>query len=389
MLRFLTAGESHGPVLTTIIDGLPAGVPITEEYISRQLVRRQAGYGRGKRMQIENDRARITSGVRGGLTLGSPVTVEISNRDWRNWQEIMASGREAQVDQRKVTRPRPGHADLAGGIKYRHEDLRNILERASARETAARVAAGALSRALLEAVDINIVSHVIQIGKAKLDRIPSLEEIINNAQASELLCVDAEVEAKMVREIDLAKEAGDTLGGVIEILAWGVPVGLGSHVQWDRRVDGELAQAVMSIPAVKGVEIGMGFATAASHGSQAHDEIFYDPGKGYFRQTNRAGGTEGGITNGETVVIRAAMKPIPTLMQPLRSVDIKTKLPSVASVERSDVCAVPAAAVVAEAMVAFVLARSLLATLPADHLEVLREYVKRHRTSWKEIGNEN
>lgn len=389
MLHFSTAGESHGPALTALVLGMPAGVPLSADFINTQLARRQQGYGRGGRMRIETDRVRFTAGVRGGLTLGSPLAMEIENRDWANWQQVMDPAPGAGLQQRAVTKPRPGHADLPGGIKYRQLDLRNILERASARETAARVAAGSVGRALLQEVGIGLAGHVTRIGAVEVGRELTLEEVLDTAQASPVLCGDPDAEAAMIQAINAAREAGDSLGGVVEIIAWGVPVGLGSHTQWDRRLDGCLAQALMSIPAIKGVEIGMGFGAAALPGSAVHDEIFFKPGRGFYRQTNRAGGLEGGITNGEPLVVRAAMKPIPTLMKPLRSVDIRTREPFPAAVERSDVCAVPAAAVVAEAMVAFVLARALLEKFPADSLSELREALRRHQEYVEKFGYED
>ncbi|GFN23286.1 chorismate synthase [Thermanaeromonas sp. C210] len=370
MLRFLTAGESHGRGLVAVVEGMPAGVPLTAEFINTRLARRQGGYGRGGRMAIERDQVEILAGVRGGVTLGSPIALHLRNRDWENWREIMAvepgAGRE-----RQVTRPRPGHADLPGGLKYRQEDLRNILERASARETAARVASGAVAEALLESLGVELACHVIRIGPVEVGRSISFEEA-REATASPVYCADAEAGEAMVAAIREAEEKGDTLGGIFEVLAQGLPPGLGSHVHWDRRLDGLLAQALMSIPAVKGVEIGEGFALAAKAGSQAHDEIGYRPGEGFFRYTNRAGGLEGGITNGETLVVRAAMKPIPTLRRPLRTVDWHTKEEVLAAVERSDVCAVPAAAVVGRAMVAWILAGAFLEKFGGDHLEEIR-----------------
>lgn len=374
MLRFLNAGESHGPALTAIVEGMPAGVPVTEEYINTQLARRQMGYGRGGRMKIERDQVEFTAGVRGGFTLGTPICLVIRNRDYANWEKTMTPSPSADLDERVVTRPRPGHADLAGAIKYNHADIRNVLERASARETATRVAVGALGRRLLEMFGIQIFGHVVQIGSVRAVIPPSYEEVRRLAAASELFCADPEAEQAMKTEIDASKEAGDSLGGIFEVVVTNLPVGLGSFVQWDRKLDGRLAQAVMSIQAVKGVEIGMGFRAATLPGSQVHDEIFYGSG-GFYRFTNRAGGLEGGITNGEPLVIRAAMKPIPTLYKPLKSVDLATKEPFAASVERSDTCAVPAAAVVAEAAVAFELARAMIEKFGGDSLaEMQRNY---------------
>lgn len=382
MLRFLTAGESHGPALTAIVEGLPAGLLLTAEYINGQLARRQTGYGRGGRMLIEKDKAKITSGIRGGVTLGSPITLVIENRDWANWEEVMSPEPGARLDERVGTKPRPGHADLAGALKYNHNDVRNILERASARETAARVAVGTVGRRMLEEIGVQVFGHVVRIGSvAAADRdIPcgadiTLAELVERAAASELLCAFPETETAMKAEIDRAKAAGDSLGGVFEVVVTGLPAGLGSHVQWNRKLDGLLAQAVMSIQAIKGVEIGLGFAAAATPGSRVHDEIFYSAEKGFYRQTNRAGGLEGGMTNGEPLVLRAAMKPIPTLYTPLQSVDILSKEMFSASVERSDICAVPAAAVVAEAAVAFVLADALAEKFGGDSLaEMKRNY---------------
>lgn len=382
MLRYLTAGESHGPALTSIVEGLPAGLPLTAEYINIQLARRQTGYGRGGRMLIEKDKVRITSGVRGGITLGSPVTLVIENRDWANWEEVMSPEPGARLDERVVTKPRPGHADLAGALKYNHNDVRNILERASARETAARVAVGTVGRRLMEEIGVRVFAHVVQIGSVAVTDCNfsdeagfALAQMADRAAASELLCAYSEAEAAMKAEIDLAKAAGDSLGGVFEVVVTGLPAGLGSHVHWDRKLDGRLAQALMSIQAIKGVEIGLGFGAAAVPGSKVHDELFYSGDNGFFRQTNRAGGLEGGITNGEPLVLRAAMKPIPTLYTPLQSVDLLTKESFTASVERSDICAVPAAAVVAEAAAAFVLADALTEKFGGDSLaEIKRNY---------------
>lgn len=383
MLRFLTAGESHGPALTAMIEGLPAGLPLTAEYINVQLARRQTGYGRGGRMMIEKDKVNFTSGLRNGITMGSPVTMVIENRDWANWEEVMSPDPGARVEERVVTKPRPGHADLGGAIKYNHRDVRNILERASARETAARVAVGTVGRRMLEEFGVKIFAHVVRIGAVAVNRdsreFPasggagcSLTEMAERAAGSELFCAFPDAEAAMKAEIDCAKAAGDSLGGVFEVVVTGLPVGLGSHVQWDRKLDGRLAQAVMSIQAIKGVEIGLGFEAAAVPGSQVHDELFYGVEQGFYRQTNRAGGLEGGISNGEPLVLKAAMKPIPTLYTPLKSVDLLTKESFAASVERSDICAVPAAAVVAEAAVAFVLAETMTEKFGGDSLEEMK-----------------
>lgn len=383
MLRYLTAGESHGRGLSVIIEGLPAGIPLRAEDINTWLARRQGGYGRGGRMAIEHDRVEILAGVRGGYTLGSPVALFIANRDWTNWQEFMAPGPEARGG-REVTRPRPGHADLAGGLKYRQEDLRNILERASARETAARVAAGATAAALLKEVGIELAAHVVQIGSVEVKGEVELSAV-RQAWKSPVYCADPEASRAMVALIEEARQKGDTLGGVVEVLATGVPAGLGSHVHWDRRLDGRLAQALMSIPAIKGVEIGAGFRLAGIPGSQAHDAIAYREGHGFYHPTNRAGGLEGGMTNGEILILRAAMKPIPTLMQPLPSVDFLTKEPVTAAVERSDVCAVPAVAVVAWAAVAWVLAGAVLEKFGGDYLPEVQERMAAYRQYLRSI----
>lgn len=384
MLRFLTAGESHGRALVVILEGLPAGLTIDLDAVTRDLRRRQGGYGRGRRMAIESDRADILSGVRAGQTLGGPVAMTIENRDWTNWQYTMRSTAEFSgppdaggARRAPVTRPRPGHADLAGAAKYERDDLRDILERASARETAARVAAGALARQLLAHAGIRIASHVFGLGANVLADRTAVEFAQADALSddSPLHCVDPTIEQQMIAEIDRAREAGDTLGGAFEVIATGVPIGLGSYVQWDRKLDGRLAQALMSIPAIKAVGIGIGPDAAFRPGSQVHDEIV--PGDatvrttGLARPTNNAGGLEGGVTNGEDVRVSAYMKPISTLMKPLRSVDLTTMAESPAAIERSDVCAVPAAAVVGEAMVALVLADALLERFGGDSIGAL------------------
>lgn len=373
MLRYLTAGESHGPALTAIVEGLPAGLPVDAGYINNQLARRQAGYGRGGRMQIEKDQVTILSGVRNGLTLGSPVTLQIENRDWFNWRPYMDAD-QADVNTRKITVPRPGHGDLAGSIKYGHQDLRNVLERASARETAARVAACTLGRRLIEYFGMRVVGHVIRIGSVTAQRC-DLEEIPERVKNSELLCADPEAEEKMKEEIDRARKTGDTLGGVFEIIVTGVPVGLGSYVHWDRKLDGRLAGAVMSIQAIKGVEIGLGFESASRFGSEVHDEILKGEA-GLIRGSNNAGGIEAGVSNGEPIVIRAAMKPIATLYNPIRSVDLSTGEEKPATVERSDICAVPAATVVAEAVVAFEIARAFLEKFGGDSISEIEARMK-------------
>ena len=381
MLRFLTAGESHGKALVTIVEGVPAGLAIDLDALTADLRRRQTGYGRGRRMQIESDRAEPLSGVRHGLTTGGPIALLIPNKDWENWQRTMHVEAEMPagapgVDRPAVTRPRPGHADLAGFVKYGHDDMRNVLERASARETAARVAIGAIARQLLRHVGTEIVSHVFTIGSASVADPLSItfEHARAISEDSALHCADAAVEQKMIAEIDRAREAGDTMGGSFEVIAHGVPPGLGSYVQWDRKLDGRLAQAMMSIPAIKAVGIGRGPAVATVPGSRVHDEIVPGPPgapAGVARPTNNAGGLEGGVTNGEDVRVTGYMKPISTLMKPLRSVDLTTMTESPATVERSDVCAVPAAAVVGEAMVAFVLADAVVEKFGGDSIEEL------------------
>jgi len=373
MFHFLTAGESHGRALTAIIEGMPAGLPLDEEYIARDLARRQGGYGRSARMEIEQDRAEILSGVRHGLTMGSPISLLIWNRDWENWKEAMSiSATEQPVE--PVTRLRPGHADLPGAIKYGQEDIRPILERSSARETAARVAVGAVARRLLEEFSIDIKSHTIAIGGVKAKENQNLDWV--KVEKSAVRCADTEVEKAMMAAIDEAKEVGDSVGGIFQVIATGVPIGLGSHVHWDRRLDGRIAQAMMSINAVKGVEIGAGFSLADLRGSQAHDIIKFEKAKReWHHATNRAGGIEGGITNGEPIVVNAVVKPIPTLAKPLPSVDLKTGEVVQAHVERSDICVVPAAGVIGEAMLAIVLADALLEKFGGDHMkETLRNY---------------
>jgi chorismate synthase len=385
MLRFLTAGESHGQALVAILEGVPAGLALDFEEIALQLARRQTGYGRGRRMAIESDRAQVLGGVRHGTTTGGPIALLVPNKDWENWQRTMAveavPGADVPGSDRPiVTRPRPGHADLAGVVKYGHDDIRNVLERASARETAARVAVGSIARQLLRRLDTEIASHVTAIGSVALPEPLSVtfERAAAIGDRSPLRCVDPEFERRMIAEIDAAREAGDTMGGSFEVIAHGVPPGLGSHVQWDRKLDGRIAQALMSIPAIKAVGIGRGPAVAALPGSRIHDEILPPDrsradGVGVSRPTNNAGGLEGGITNGEDLRVTGYMKPIATLMKPLRSVDLATMTVSPATIERSDVCAVPAAGVVAEAMVAFVLADAATEKFGGDSLDELLE----------------
>lgn len=378
MFRFYTAGESHGKSLVAIVEGLPAGLDIDPSFINRELKRRQLGYGRGGRMKIEDDHAEILSGVRHGTTLGSPIALLIENKDWANWKQALAvEPVDDTVNKRTVTRPRPGHADLAGALKYHHRDIRNILERASARETAARVAVGAISKLFFRRFRVEIYSHVLAIGQVAVDdRFTNLpvSEIVKLTENSELRCADSDADRRMRKEIDDAKTALDTVGGVFEVVAANVPPGLGSHIQWDKKLDGLLAQAIMSIPAVKAVEIGEGVRGASSFGSQVHDEIFYHfDERRFFRTSNRAGGLEGGITNGSDVRIKGYLKPISTLRRPLQSVDINSKQPSPAAFERSDVCVVPAAGVIGEAMAANVLARAFLEKFGGDSIEETTE----------------
>lgn len=404
-LRFLTAGESHGPELVAIVEGLPAGLPLSRELVDRELARRQAGYGRGRRMQIEQDRIRWLSGVRHGHTMGSPVALSITNRDWSHWETIMAADPPVPENVevaggRRVSYPRPGHADLAGGMKYGHRDLRNVLERASARETAARVAVGAVVRQLLAHFGVRVASFVVALGEVtaapetyskRSSRTDGgaggtegplpISSWWQQVEESPVRCPDPEAAQRMMAAIDRAREAGDTLGGIFQVVVEGLPAGLGSYVQWDRRLDARLAAAVMSIPAIKGVEIGIGFAAGSRPGSQVHDAIAFDPERGAYHTTNRAGGLEGGITNGETLWLSAAMKPIATLMKPLPSVDIDTGEPQNAAVERSDVCALPAAAVVGEAMVAWELACAWVEKFGGDSLTEMEQNVRNYRDS--------
>jgi chorismate synthase len=373
VLRYLTAGESHGPALTAIVEGMPAGLQLTSEYINQQLARRQQGYGRGGRMQIETDKVELLSGVRGGKTLGSPISLQIKNKDWSNWSAVMAAG-EADLESRRVLVPRPGHGDLAGHIKYGHQDVRNILERASARETAARVAACTVGRKLIEYYGMQIYSHVVQIGNVQANP-ASLATIIAQMPQSQMLCADPEAEILMKQAIDQAREKGDSLGGIFEIIVCNVPVGLGSHVHWDRKLDGKIAGVLMSIQAIKGVEIGLGFAAAGLPGSKVHDEIFVVD-QDFKRGSNNAGGLEAGMTNGQKLVVRAAMKPIATLYNPLRSINLESGAEARAAIERSDICAVPAAAVVGEAVVAFELAVAFMEKYGGDSISEMDKHFK-------------
>lgn len=388
-MRYFTAGESHGPRLTAIIEGIPAGLPLTAEYINAELKRRQGGYGRGGRMMIESDQVEITSGVRHGVTMGSPITLNVTNRDFKNWTEVMSA---AEIDEkkkaiRKLTKPRPGHADLVGGMKYRFSDLRNSLERSSARETTMRVAVGAVAKRLLEELGMEVASHVVVFGGIEID-VPenlTVAEIKERARQSEVSIVNQDREQDIKDYIDQIKKEGNTIGGVIETLVGGVPVGLGSYVQWDRKLDAKIAQGVVSINAFKGVEFGLGFKAGYCPGSEVMDEIVWSEEKGYTRTSNNLGGFEGGMTNGQPIVVRGVMKPIPTLYKPLMSVDIESHQPYKASVERSDPTAVPAAGVVMESVVATVLATEVLMKFSSDNLEELKEAVAKHRTYVKEF----
>jgi chorismate synthase len=382
-MRILTAGESHGPELTAIIEGVPAGLPLLTKDINAELARRQTGYGRGERMKIENDQVCFTAGVRHGRATGAPLTMVVKNKDFQNWQTIMNSDPVSQEDSelRRFHHPRAGHADLVGGQKYRHHDLRDVLERSSARETTMRVAIGAVAKKILTELEIFIAGHVVNLGGIEVlvsDNL-SAQEIWEKSEASELRVVDTSVEKSMKELVDRTKAKGDTLGGVVEVVVEGAPAGVGSYVQWDRKLDARLAQAMLSINAFKGVEFGLGFKAADFPGSKVMDEIIWDEKKGYSRRTNHLGGFEGGMTNGMPIIIRGVMKPIPTLYQPLMSVDIDTHKPFKASVERSDVTAVPAASVVAEAVVAFELSNAMCEQFTSDSIGQLKEAVARQR----------
>src|SRR5580700_7465953 len=385
-LRLITAGESHGPGLTCIVEGLPAGLELSSEDLNRDMSRRQLGHGRGGRMKIERDAAEVTGGVRHGLTLGGPIALHVANRDYANWAERMSP---APVDDEvaEVHLPRPGHADLVGTQKYKQSDVRNILERASARETAARVAGGALCKAFLAALGVQVRSHVVQIASvhAPAPVVPLGLEDFAEVDASPVRCLDAETTRAMVAEIDRLRKANESLGGVFEVQAFGLIPGLGSHISWEQRLDGRLAMAICSIQALKGVAIGDGFHVAGLPGSQAHDEIFYDEAHGYYRETNRAGGLEGGMTNGQPLIVRGAMKPLPTLTKPLRSVDTATHAPAEALRERTDSCTVPAAGVVGEAMVALVLADAYRQKFGGDHIDDVLQSVRAYseRIGWR------
>ena len=384
MLRYLTAGESHGQCLTAILEGIPSGLPLRAEQIDHDLARRQKGYGRGGRMRIEQDRVDFLAGVRKGHTLGNPITLLIRNKDWENWKEIMSPEPGPPAKEKVVTCPRPGHADLVGAIKYNHRDIRNVLEKASARETAIRVAVGAVAKRLLAEFGMNVYSFTVAIGgvTVTLGKDVSVEEAFERAEKSDVRCPDEATSEKMVARIREAKHKGDTLGGIFEVVVTNPPLGLGSYAQWDRRLTGRLAMALMSIQAMKGVEVGMGFEAAQRFGSEVHDEIFYD--QGFTRGGNNAGGLEGGITTGQPIVLRTAMKPISTLYNPKKSVDILTKQPVEATIERSDICTVPAAGVVGEAVVAYEMASAFIEKFGGDTLQEMRrnydayqDYVKR------------
>lgn len=393
-MRYLTAGESHGPQLTTIIEGLPSLLPLTAEQINHDLKRRQGGHGRGRRMQIETDTVEIVAGVRHGKTLGSPVALVVTNDDWKHWTKIMGAEPLAEdVDpdeiKRQISRPRPGHADLVGGMKYGHRDLRNVLERSSARETTVRVAAGSVAKALLKELGISIVAHVTEIAGIKADTSllegKTADEIRTIVEVDACYCIDPVASAKMVEIIDETKKAGDSIGGVVEVIVEGLPAGIGSYVHYDRKLDGKLAAAMLSINAFKGVEFGIGFEAARLPGSQVHDEILWDEDNGYTRATNRLGGLEGGMSTGMPIVVRGVMKPIPTLYKPLQSVDIETKEPFKASVERSDSCAVPAASIVAEHVIAWEIAKVIVEQFHSDQLPQLQAQLDEMRRYTKEF----
>jgi chorismate synthase len=387
MLRFLTAGESHGPELVAVIEGAPAGFEIDIARINHDLARRQKGYGRGGRMLIEKDEARIVSGIRFGRTMGSPVTFIVENRDYKNWEKRMSADPRDRGEAKVVTRPRPGHADLAGVLKYNLEDIRDVLERASARETTARVAIGGFARQILTPFGVQVLGYVVSIGSVQAAVPPTMtiEDLTRVTEESQVRVADADAERAIIAEIDECKKEGDTLGGVVEVVAAGLPVGLGSHVQWDRKLDGRLAHALLSLQAVKGVEVGIGFEAARVRGSQLHDEIGYDRELRHFtRHSNNSGGTEGGMSTGEPLRVRVAFKPLSTLMRPLKSADIKTKAEAVGAIERSDVCAIPAAAVIAETVVAFELANAFLEKFGGDSLA---EITNNYRSYLEQVRN--
>ncbi|MDQ0858627.1 chorismate synthase [Bacillus sp. V2I10] len=384
-MRYLTAGESHGPQLTAIVEGVPAGLSITAEDINLDLSRRQKGHGRGRRMQIEKDEVQITSGIRHGKALGSPIALVVENNDWKHWTNIMGiepleEGEEKDI-KRQISRPRPGHADLNGAIKYGHRDIRNVLERSSARETTVRVAVGAVAKKLLAELGIKVAGHVVEIGSIKAEKTEysSIEELQRVTEESPVRCLDENAAVKMMQAIDDAKSNGDSIGGVVEVIVEGMPAGVGSYVHYDRKLDSKIAAAIVSINAFKGVEFGIGFEAARRFGSEVHDEIIWSEETGYSRKTNRLGGLEGGMSTGMPIVVRGVMKPIPTLYKPLQSVDIETKEPFSASIERSDSCAVPAASVVAEAVVAWEIANAVLEQFGSDRMDSIREHVQEMR----------
>ncbi|OFI46181.1 chorismate synthase [Floricoccus penangensis] len=388
-MRYFTAGESHGPELTAIIEGLPAGLNLTDEDINKELKKRQGGYGRGGRMKIESDRVRFTSGIRHGKTLGSPLTMVVENKDFKNWNEIMApyDVDEKIKERRRVTKPRPGHADLVGGMKYKFDDLRNVLERSSARETTMRVAIGAVAKKILSELGVNLAGHIVNFGGIEVE-IPeklTVSQIISETEKSQVKIVNPNFEDEIKSYIDEIKENGDTIGGIIEVRAENLPAGLGSYVHWDRKLDGKIAQAVVSINAFKGVEFGLGFETGRRPGSQVMDEITWSEEDGYSRSTDKLGGFEGGMTNGEDIIVRGVMKPIPTLYKPLMSVDIETHEAYKAQVERSDPTAVPAAALVMENVVATVLANEILDKFPSDTFVELKEAFDKYKADLKEF----
>lgn len=388
-MRYLTAGESHGPGLTTIIEGLPAGLSLLPEDINKELSRRQAGYGRGARMRIETDQVQVTAGLRHGKTLAAPLALFVENKDWKHWETVMSVEpvSDKKAKSRRVSKPRPGHADLVGGIKYGHRDMRNVLERSSARETTVRVAAGAVAKKLLQELGIEVAGHVLEIGgvKAELTKAYTVQEIQNISEVSPVRTLDKNVEQAMKDKIDEAKKKGDTIGGIVEVVVGGVPAGLGSYVQWDKKLDAKIARAIVSINAFKGAEFGVGFEAARKPGSEVMDEIVWSEEDGYTRTSNNLGGFEGGMTNGMPIVVRGVMKPIPTLYKPLQSVDIDSKEAFTASVERSDSCAVPAASVVAEAVVAWEVACAVLDKFDSDRFEDLKEQLAVYRQTMKEF----
>ena len=382
MLRYLNGGESHGKCLLAILEGVPAGLPLTPDTVNHDLARRQKGYGRGGRMRVEEDRVEFSCGVRHGRTLGNPIGLMILNKDWVNWKEVMAVEPSPVPPAKVVTRPRPGHADLVGAIKYGHRDIRNVIEKASARETAIRVAVGGVAKAVLAQFGMRVVSYTTEIGGIVARKPDDPFEAYDRAETSEVRCPEKEAGARMVEQIRTAKHRGDTLGGVFEVVVTNPPIGLGSYAQWDRRLGARLAMAAMSIQAMKGVEIGMGFEAARRFGSEVHDDIYYEPGgAGFFRKTNNAGGLEGGITNGQPIVLRVAMKPISTLYNPKKSVDIETKEAFDATVERSDICTVPAAGVVGEAVIAFEMANAMMEKFGGDSLEEMKRNYDAYQAS--------